>query len=347
MLHSVFIWQGYWQGGAARITLDIASYLQSHDINVTLGVFSKNPLCPLPQILAREPVWLPGLFRSLWASIIWRALYSRRFDAVYAHTLGLWKTRKNILFIHDALDLDRALETIPSVLHRLAYQIWRALYLWSCIRKADVVFCATQEFSDYVCRQGVSLQRIVKSGSWYDDKIFTPVIRGTPHPLFHVAWVGDSDDATKNFSLLKQQLLGSRDFVVHIAGGRFQDSRQNFIFHGTVPQKKVYEILSNSHVFVMTSRSEGFPIALLEAAATGIPCLVPAHALTHELKGIRSIATYEMMESLENKLAEIMRDFADYAVFDPRVTRFTHSNLVPHETKYIKKTLKSIAREVT
>jgi phosphatidylinositol alpha-1,6-mannosyltransferase len=48
----------------------------------------------------------------------------------------------------------------------------------------------------------------------------------------------------------------------------------NVRFLGTVPQYEIVERLNESRIFVMASVSEGFPKALLEAMACGVPAVV-------------------------------------------------------------------------
>lgn len=45
------------------------------------------------------------------------------------------------------------------------------------------------------------------------------------------------------------------------------------VFHGARFGEEKFRLLARTHVFVLTSRSEGFPIGVLEAAGMGLPCL--------------------------------------------------------------------------
>lgn len=57
-------------------------------------------------------------------------------------------------------------------------------------------------------------------------------------------------------------------------------------FHGQLPREQVRELLDSSHVFVLASRTEGLPRALLEAMARRVPCLAtPVGGIPYLLEG--------------------------------------------------------------
>ncbi len=48
------------------------------------------------------------------------------------------------------------------------------------------------------------------------------------------------------------------------------------LFHGKLPPFKIVQILADSHIFILPSRREGVPNALIEAMASGLACVAPA-----------------------------------------------------------------------
>ena len=51
--------------------------------------------------------------------------------------------------------------------------------------------------------------------------------------------------------------------------------QQTVLFAGRVDHDNVVDYLNRSRVFVMTSESEGLPMAMIEAMSCGLPCVVP------------------------------------------------------------------------
>lgn len=57
---------------------------------------------------------------------------------------------------------------------------------------------------------------------------------------------------------------------------------EQVVFHGNLPHESVFELLAGAHIFVFPSHSEGFPKALLEALACGLPVIAsPVSVIPH------------------------------------------------------------------
>ncbi|MCK4649615.1 glycosyltransferase family 4 protein [Candidatus Pacearchaeota archaeon] len=65
--------------------------------------------------------------------------------------------------------------------------------------------------------------------------------------------------------------------IIFVGDGETPEHMQNdknAIFMGTLPQKELKEIYQLSDVFILPSKSEGFPLTVLEAMASGLPIIV-------------------------------------------------------------------------
>jgi glycosyltransferase involved in cell wall biosynthesis len=344
----LFVWQGGWRGGAARITRDVAEALSARGVDVTLGVFAPNPECALPQLVLAPPRWLPGIFHSLWASVVWKRRHGQTFRGVYTHTLGWWKPPATLLFVHDAVDVDRARIAIPDLPHRLVYRFWQWLYERFCLTRADIIFSATGEFTSYLRRHGVHSKRIVPSGSWFDDR-FTPAPqRRMPHAPVRIVFIGDPAEPGKQFSLMREALKHNGRYELHVLGGTAKATSGQTYFHGYLSPAAVHDKLTAMDIFVMPSRSEGFSLALLEALAAGLPCVVNVSALTRELQNIRSIIPYDAnRDRLSDVLRRVVEQYETLAVVDDRIHRFRRSRLLPQEADAVANAFQHVVGDVS
>jgi glycosyltransferase involved in cell wall biosynthesis len=83
---------------------------------------------------------------------------------------------------------------------------------------------------------------------------------------------------------------------------------RNVILEGPKSQHEILEIMRESDVLLLPSRLEGMPKVTLEAAATGLPCIVfndyQTPTVLHGLTGFQVESVDEMIKSL----AELIRD---------------------------------------
>ena len=88
------------------------------------------------------------------------------------------------------------------------------------------------------------------------------------------------DLLVRAISLVQKELIHKATF--HFYGYTYGDEFQKMIqpyshlitFHGPVYGPEKEKALNSSHIFVHTSRYEGMPIAVIEALAHGLPCIV-------------------------------------------------------------------------
>ncbi|OHB20096.1 MAG: hypothetical protein A2854_02200 [Parcubacteria group bacterium RIFCSPHIGHO2_01_FULL_56_18] len=332
---AIFIWQGAWQGGAERITLSMAQYLAERGHTVTLGVFQKNAASPLPQIQFRIPHFIPTSFRPLAASLIFRLRHARQFSAVYTHKIGWWKTAGRALFVHEAANLREYQLAIVHPHHRLAALLWRWLYVRLTLRPATLVFAATAAAARYLRASGIAPSAIKPSASFFDENIFHFVPRMPPKAHTHLVFIGNPRDPRKNFSALQKLFYNQPHYTLHIAGSSTKHSDKNFIDHGYLTPSELFALLSRCHVLLHLAQAEGFSVALLEALATGIPCLALASAVNQELSSIKNVILAPQPHDIPAHLTEILRHYARYNVPDHRLKQFTHTAVLDKEYEQI------------
>jgi glycosyltransferase involved in cell wall biosynthesis len=99
--------------------------------------------------------------------------------------------------------------------------------------------------------------------------------------LGRMVWAKGIDDFISAFSIVAEKYKPARAVIV--GDGELRDEivmqikksglQEHVYLLGYQSHQKVLEILMSSNVFVMPSRSEGIPYALLEAAALGMPII--------------------------------------------------------------------------
>ena len=83
--------------------------------------------------------------------------------------------------------------------------------------------------------------------------------------------------------------------------------------------KKAYRYLSYYDIFAIPSRSEGFPLSLLEASIVGIPTICSDIAVFKELYSVQEVSFFEL-ENIDSLVAAIM-----HAADSPLYATFLHN----------------------
>ena len=336
---NIFIWQGNWQGGAENITLEMAKYLHEHHKDVTIGVFKKNTDSSLKQLVFNVPNFIPFSFKSLYASLIYQLRYSNNFSAVYTHTLGFWKTKNNYLFVHEAANLDKYLSNSSNLLHQLSAWLWKTIYLNFCLKKASIIFTATKETHGYMTKHDIPINKLQSSSSFYNETIFNYTKHQAPANHTNIIFIGNYLDPRKQITALIKYLYDNSKFTVSVLGGPAKSDDKNFHYLGYRDSNYVKQALTNSYIYILPSLSEGFSIALLEALATGIPCIANNAAVNHELQNTNNLLTYKQPDQIPHLIKKIIENYNQYNVPDNNLNRFSRSVVLQNEYQQISKHL--------
>jgi glycosyltransferase involved in cell wall biosynthesis len=194
----------------------------------------------------------------------------------------------------------------------------------------DVVICASDdEYSRiskfvspeklYLIRTGVRLGP--KKSKINKERAFLYVGRLEPVKGFDILM--DSLSSVSKNTRFKIGVIGSGSLKPMIS----QYAKSNLSYYGTVPYEEAVSLMKRSDVLLMPSRSEGFPLVLLEAMAHGlivicsdIPqfkkiasssegCLVFGHAPEQLASMISAVSSYN-----DSKLLSLSKSNYDYIV---------------------------------
>jgi glycosyltransferase involved in cell wall biosynthesis len=115
------------------------------------------------------------------------------------------------------------------------------------------------------------------------------------------------------------------NWTLWLVGGEFDQSKlffENFISHetakhikflGRIPNEVLSDILNEAGIFVMPTIRDGFEIALMEAMATGIPCVTTsAFERTELYEGYASTVPPNNPEALGQQLNYIIERYSEF-----------------------------------
>lgn len=127
------------------------------------------------------------------------------------------------------------------------------------------------------------------------------------------------------------------DWRLWLAGGAFDQSKEFFEgfmtpttrerieFLGRIPYQEVPDLINRASIFVMPTVRDGFEIALMEAMATGIPCITTASYERNELYGgFAEMIPPRNPKALGDKILEIINNYKAFnseKVKDHRIQR--------------------------
>lgn len=116
------------------------------------------------------------------------------------------------------------------------------------------------------------------------------------------------------------------DWRLRLAGGIFDQplsffekymtpgTKPRIDFMGRVPYDNIPELLNQSSIFVMPTIRDGFEIALMEAMATGIPCITTdAFERTELYGGYAEMVHPKNPQELANTIIEIIQNYSKYS----------------------------------
>ena len=277
-------------GGAEMYIKDLAKKLLSHGHSVHIGFLGKAN--DTGRSIDFERAFLAEL-EGAGVEYFFVGNNSRRFPWIGALRVRRYVLEQNIDIYHAHLTYGiffGALVRIPRVYThhnskmRVNHHIFKILNRWidQLVAISDLCGCLLAEYagrSVTVIRNGVDIGKISQKHVIFDS----------PEPIIRCVAVG-TIRKEKNYNLLVSAIeripgeVRSR-LTISIAGEGAQvemDELSEEIgragLEGSIKLlgnvDDVPGLLSRSHLFLMSSASEGLPIALIEAALAGLPCIV-------------------------------------------------------------------------
>jgi glycosyltransferase involved in cell wall biosynthesis len=232
----------------------------------------------------------PGLLRIVWLTLAKGA--AAAYFLVRAAP-AIIRFRPDIVHLHSILTIILAPFTrlfigalVALTFHGTDFIRFRRnrVLRWLVNRTVDVVFCVSRDMADQMA-QLLGRPRVVAIPNGVDHEVFFDRGTGRVHQVIavgHLKWQKGYEYLLHAMRLVTQ---AHPRIELLIAGeGALEKSLRdlaaelgisdNVCFLGLLSQPDLARLLSSSRVYVMTSVSEGFPKALLEALACGTPAVV-------------------------------------------------------------------------
>lgn len=325
-------------------------------------------LCSTPPGLAPEQL-PPGVFllsgpvrRHLnpWSlSRRWLRRIEREFgapDLVNFHgtyipfqiALGKLLTRASIPYVHTSRgDLKRVAQNIKPLKKRIANRLFVRRYL----AQAAAVHALTREEAAEIAAFAPSLELFVNPNGIDDELIRMPV----PAPpergrTLVLGFVGRVDIYIKGIDLLLSALKELQEVAPErevrlVVTGPFYTSEDEREFRRLVSRLKrpemvtytgalfgpdKFRVLSSCDVFACTSRSEGMPMAVIEAMALGKPCLITPGSNAYDYVVASGCGWYceESAEAITRCILSIADGGGDIASKGARARAFVEEHLL-------------------
>lgn len=145
----------------------------------------------------------------------------------------------------------------------------------------------------------------------------------TPKPLYRVISVGSLEQMYKAPDIVLQALKQTNEAgvnceLVWLGDGKFKTEmmalaeelkiEKNVHFKGNVPADDVIKELRNADLFLLVSRTEGLPRAVVEAMAQGLPCIGSRVGGIPELLSDDCLVTKENVAELSATMIKMLTD---------------------------------------
>lgn len=290
-------------GGYERVLETLWDGLESlqYEVRLSVFIFPNDPHQPAelvrPYLQRKEKIFLgylrgPGHLKFTRSHrMLGEALQDYRPDIIIisgnpfmitAARLALRANRQRIPIIYwDHGYLPFLLGKAPGTLRIKAQQIYQKLLLPYSLNLADGFFSISSGIAQLIASKRKS------AGIWYTPNPvrYLPqnsfIGAGTPK---HLIYVGRLDDGPKNISFLIQSLRDLADYPWELRiVGRGPDEESLKLLakragldqriHWLGFQEEPFKVIPNAGLLLLTSRSEGFAMVLVEAHLHGIPTL--------------------------------------------------------------------------
>lgn len=175
-----------------------------------------------------------------------------------------------------------------------SFQMYFNRRVRKAIKRTDVLLAATSENGAIIKKIFEKDTPIITENAIHTKIEFVNIDKFSSNTI-NLIWIGRIDGGKSLIIALKALTkIHKRDIILNVVGdGPLKEKMQEFSkkmgiddlikWHGKVPRSKVYELLTKSHLHLITSVSEGNPTTIWEAMSVGVPTLSLDHCGMHDV----------------------------------------------------------------
>jgi glycosyltransferase involved in cell wall biosynthesis len=204
-----------------------------------------------------------------------------------------------------------------------------------CRRAAAVVYVTERELQRRYPAASTTFEAAYSSIELPASLLVSEPVPVRDAPPYELISVGSMEQMYKGFDVLLQamaaiQAAGTSCRLTLVGTGRCRPELEELAgrlglvdtvrFAGHVPRAEVLELVDRSDLFVLASRHEGLPRALIEAMARAKPCIGTATGGIPELLDVDEMVPVEDSQALAGLVLTVLQD-------SPRRERMIRRNL--------------------
>lgn len=228
----------------------------------------------------------------------------------------------------------------------IAYPLIRKI-----IEHSDAIFCVSTSIQNNINRICTNISKVKVIPSIVDFSAFE---KYNGRKEYDIITIGTLDNNKNHEFLLSACQLLSHPVKVLIVGdgptrGRLEMFSKKYNldvnFIGIISHKKVFEELQKARIYVHTSRSEGLPVAVLEAIFSGLPVILVKSQYVNDVRNRHGLFVHvvnnHFPSSLANKITDILQNY-EQELFNVKFNKDKIAGFADEIPKTIRKELDSI-----
>jgi len=162
-------------------------------------------------------------------------------------------------------------------------------------QQIDIIMALSDAQKKEIVRlYNIQPEKIIITGAGFNNSLFYPGNKPEPEPV-QLVYAGKLSNAKGVPWMLKAlKSINTLPWQLHLIGSGSGEEMENCLklakelgkkitIHGALPQKKLAEIMRQSHILVLPSFYEGLPLVILEGLASG--CRI----VSNDLPGVKEI----------------------------------------------------------